>query len=206
MKSQISRIITLFLVLGYMIMVTGCRSFGTYVVKNERADDKISQVIYDQLGTKMCYHDRYLNTEEQVQYYFYIVNDYEDENLLVDMAETVNNKLKEDRIHSRICLVIWEVIPGGTRTMVCLSNYYENDSEYESYETLQCLDIRGTHGEDELYNEVSTYENLKDIKALILEVDINESMEEEGVDWYEIWPDLEHFDIYNEVDRTRTQK
>lgn len=102
--------------------------------------------------------------------------------------------------------MIWEVIPGGTRTIVCLSNYCENDSEYESYETLQCLDIRGAHEENELYNEVSTYENLKDIKALILEIDINESMEEEGVDWYEIWPDLEHIDIYNEVDRTRTQK
>ena len=55
------------------------------------------------------------------------------------------------------------------------------------------------------YNEVSTYEDLKDIKSLILEVDINERMEEGGVDWYEIWPDLEHYDIYNEVDRTTTR-
>ena len=53
---------------------------------------------------------------------------------------------------------------------------------------------------------VSAYENFKDIKVLILEVDINERMEEEGVDWYEIWPDLEHFDIYNAVDKTRTKK
>ena len=53
---------------------------------------------------------------------------------------------------------------------------------------------------------VSVYENLKDIKALIREVDINESMEEEGVDWYEIWPDLEYYDVYNAVDRTRTKK
>lgn len=202
MRSQISRLSTFFFILLFAMSVTGCKEFGTYTVKNAMADDKMSQAIYDQLGTKICYHDRYLNTEEQVQYYFYIVNDYEDENLLVDVAETVNNKLKEDRIHSRICLVIHEVIPGGTRTMVCLSNYYENDSDYESYETLQCLEIRGAHGEYKLYNEVSTYENLKDIKALILEVDINRSFEEEEVDWYEIWPDLEHYDIFNENDRS----
>lgn len=195
MKKQISRLNTFLFILLFAMAVTGC---GTYTVKNHMADDKISQAIYDQLGTKMCYHNRYLNTEEQIQYYFYIVNDYEDENLLVDMVETVNEKMKVDSIRSRICLVIHEVIPGGTRTMVCLSNYYENDSEYESYDTLQCLEIRGAENEYERYNEVSTYENLKDIKALILEKRINKSFEEEGVDWYEIWPDLEHFDIFDE--------
>lgn len=205
MKSQISRLIALFFIFLFATTAIGCRNFGSYIVKNEKADDKISLAIYDQLGTKMCYHNRYLNTEKQVQYYFYIVNDYEDENLLVDMAEAVNEKMEEENIKSRICLVIWEVIPGGTRTMVCLSNYYENDAEYESYEALQCLEIRGARRKYELYNEVSTYENLEDIRALILEAGFNESMEEEGTDWYEIWPNLEHFDIYNEVDKTTTR-
>ena len=182
-------------------MVAGCGD-GHYTPINKNPDDRISQVIYDQLGTELYYQGSSFDDINEILYYHYVIIDYEDENLLIDTAETVNEMLEKYSINSRICIVIREIIPGGTSSAVCLSNYYENDSEYESYETLQCLDIRGAHRENELYNEVSTYENLKDIKALILEVDINESMEEEGADWYEIWPDLEHFNIYNEVDRT----
>lgn len=204
MNRQILRFITLFLVFGLSIMAAGCGD-DHYTPINEKADDRISQVIYDQLGTKLYYQGSSFDKNNEIVYYHYVINDYEDENLLIDTAETVNEMLKKYSINSRICIAIHEIIPGGTHTTVCLSNYYENDSEYESYESLQCLDIRGAEGGYERYNEVSTYENLKDIKALILEVGINRSFEEEGVDWYEIWPDLEHFDIYNEVDRTTTR-
>ena len=205
MNRKIFRFITLFFVFGLSIMVAGCGD-GSYTAKNKNADDRISRVIYDQLGTELYYEGSSFDDINEIMYYHYVINDYEDENLLIDTAETVNEMLEKYSINSKICIVIREIIPTGTRSMVCLSNYYENDSEYESYETLQCLDIRGSEGGYERYNEVSTYENLEDIKVLILEVGINKSFEEEGVDWYEIWPDLEHYDIYDAVHRTRTPK
>lgn len=204
MNRQIFRFKILFFAIGLSIMTAGCAD-GHYTPVNKEADDRISQAIYDQLGTKLYYDGSSFDKRNEILYSHYVIIDYEDENLLIDTAETVNEMLKKYSINSRICLVIREIIPGGTSSVVCLSNYYENDSEYESYETLQCLDIRGAHGDYRGYNEVSTYENLKDIKALILEVDINQSFEEEGIDWYEIWPDLQHYDIYNEVDRTTTR-
>ena len=205
MNRRIFRFITLFFVFGLSIMVAGCGD-GHYTPINKNPDDRISQVIYDQLGTELYYQGSSFDDINEILYYHNVIIDYEDENLLIETAETVNEMLEKYSINSRICLVIREIVPGRARTAVCLSNYYENDSEYESYETLQCLDIRGAHGDYKIYNKVSTYENLKDIKALILEVGINRSFEEEGVDWYEIWPDLKYIDIYNEVDRTRTRK
>lgn len=199
MKSQISRSIILVLIFLFVMSITGCGN-DRYIVTNKKADDEISQAIYDQLGKKMCYQNSSFNKNEEVLYYFYIVNDYKDENLLVDMANTVNEKLKEDDISSRICLVIWEVIPGGTRTMACLSNYYEDDAGYESYETLQCLEIRGAECGYKTYNEVSAYVNLKNIKSVIVEKGIDKRLEEQEIDWYEIWPDLEHYDIFNEYE------
>lgn len=204
MNRRIFRFVTLFIVFGLSIMATGCGD-GSYTAINKNADDRISQVIYDQLGTKLYYQGSSFDKNNEIMYYHYVINDYEDENLLIDTAETVNEMLKKYSIISRICIVIHEIVPGGTRSMICLSNYYEEDCEYESYETLQCLDIWGSEGGYERYNEVSTYENLKDIKALTLEVDINRSFEEEEIDWYGIWPDLEHYDIYNAVDRTTTR-
>lgn len=197
MKSQISRGIIVVFLLLFAMSIVGCGN-DRYVVTNKKADDAMSQAIYDQLGEKICYQNSSFNKAEEVLYYFYVVNDYKDENLLVDMANTVNKRLKEDDISERICFVIWEVIPGGTRTMVCLSNYYENDSEYESYETLQCLEIRGAENGYENYNKVSAYDNLKNIKALIVEKRINKVWEDEGIDWYEIWPDLEYYEVLEE--------
>ena len=170
----------------------------SYAVKNKKADDEISQAIYDRLGEKVYYCNSLLNRKEEVLYYFYFVNDCEDENLLVDMAETVNEKLKEDDINERICFVIWKT---GPHIIATLSNYYEDGAGYESYETLQRLEIWGARMPYEKYNEVSTYENLKDIKAVVVEKEINKSLEEQGVDWYEIWPDLEHYDIFYDIRR-----
>ena len=192
MKSHISRITILVLIFFFVISITGCGN-DRYIVTNKNADDEISQAVYDQLGKKMCYQNSSFNKNEEVLYYFYIVNDYKDENLLVDMANTVNEKLKEDDINERICFVIWGM---GPHTIATLSNYYENGVGYESYETLQRLEIWGAYVPHEKYNEVSTFEKLKDIKAVVVEEKINKRLEEQGIDWYEIWPDLEHYDIF----------
>ena len=50
-------------------------------------------------------------------------------------------------------------------------------------------------GDDSIYNKASTYINLPDIKSLVVEKKIDQSAEEEGIDWYEIWPDLEYYEV-----------
>ncbi|MDE6213909.1 MAG: hypothetical protein K2M70_10600, partial [Lachnospiraceae bacterium] len=87
MKSQISRGIILILIFLLVISITGCGN-DRYIVTNKKADDEISQAIYDQLGKKMCYQNSSYNKNEEVLYYFYILNDFKDENLLVDMSNT----------------------------------------------------------------------------------------------------------------------
>lgn len=201
MNSQISRLFTLFLIFWFVMTITGCGN-AHFTVANKKADDKISQAVYEQLGTKMCYEGSSYDKDEEILYYHYVVNDYEEEDLLVDMVEIINEKMIEENISSRICLVIREVIAGGTRTSVSLYNYYVDESGYEPYNTLQSLKIWGAEGEYQTYNEVSAYENLKDIKAVIVEKGINNRLEEQEIDWYEIWPDLEHYDIFNKYERS----
>ncbi len=46
-------------------------------------------------------------------------------------------------------------------------------------------------------NEVSTYINLPDIKNLTVTEKIVQFAEDEGIDWYEIWPDLEHYEVFD---------
>ena len=52
MNSQISRPILLVLILLIVMSITGCGN-DRYIVTNKKADDEISQAIYDQLRKKM---------------------------------------------------------------------------------------------------------------------------------------------------------
>ena len=45
------------------------------------------------------------------------------------------------------------------------------------------------------YNKAVTYINLPDIKRLCISKEIAHDAEENGIDWYEIWPDLEYFEV-----------
>ena len=121
MNRHISRPFTLFLLFCFAIMVTGCGNNRMTII-NKEPDDNISQAVYKQLGTKMCYEGSSYDKDEEILYYHYVVNDYEDENLLVDIVDIINEKMIEENITSRICLVIREVIAGVTRTSVSLYN------------------------------------------------------------------------------------
>lgn len=97
-------------------------------------------------------------------------------------------------------MAVREEMPGGLETVVSLYNYFEDEGRYERYEFFQCLDISGTErsnkGDASPYNKASTYINLPDIKRLVVTEKIAENAEEEGIDWYEVWTDLEYYEVY----------
>ena len=45
------------------------------------------------------------------------------------------------------------------------------------------------------YDKQSININLPDIKSLVVSEKIARSAEKEGIDWYEIWPDLEYYKV-----------
>ncbi|MBD5486269.1 MAG: hypothetical protein HDR18_12245 [Lachnospiraceae bacterium] len=45
------------------------------------------------------------------------------------------------------------------------------------------------------YSKASTCSTLSDIRRLCVIKEIAQDAEEEGIDWYEIWPDLEFYEV-----------
>lgn len=205
MNNRMAKMRAFILTLLSVMIVTGCWLVFIREV-NERPDDDVSKAIYKAVGRRKVYywgkHINHTNSGD-IAWYEYVVHDYKDENVLTNMVEAVNAYIKENETTEKIHLAIREKTIGrGTEGVASLSNYYESEDGYVNYESLQSLYILGTeHSEmsdKSPYDKISTYINLPDIKSLAVSKKIAKIAEEEEIDWYEIWPDLEHYDIDDE--------
>lgn len=182
-----------------VLFITGCGEIFRIEV-NKIPNDDISKAIYKAVGRKKV---RYLSKKSydsgEKVIYGYVVCDYEDENLLANMVEAANAVMEEKEMTGKIVMYLWGERSGGYSSLVSIRNYYEGEDGYEQYGYFQTLYIYGTSPhmdqQETLYDKISTYINLPDIKSLGVTEKIAQRAEEEGIDWYEIWPDLEHYEV-----------
>ncbi len=90
-------------------------------------------------------------------------------------------------------------IPGGAARVVGLSNYSDSTLDNPDCEGLQRLIIIGADDwgdEDYFYNNPAVYTNIPGIKSLRISQEMQTKAEEQGIDWYEVWQDLEEVEVY----------
>lgn len=190
-----------------LIVVAGCFIFAFACSlsnkKNHEPDDIISEAICEAAGSKTLRYcgKRYLEpgrlgVSGEFALYEYEILDYEVEIPLTDIIEAANSVIKEKKIIQKIDFDLWEKSTSRAhRSVVHLSNYYVDEDGYEQYESLQILSICGSVVGDSPYNKASTYINLPDIKRLYVTEKVAKDAEENGIDWYDIWPDLEYIKV-----------
>ena len=65
---------------------------------------------------------------------------------------------------------------------------------------MQVLTLYGSEladaSDSSVLNNCATYFGFEDIRSLTISEKIEKNAKEEGVDWYEVWPNLEHFEVY----------
>lgn len=200
MKKPMYKMCTFILILLSVMIVTGCGEIFQREV-NKKPDDEISEAIYEVVGRKkVYYYGKSPEHPDDIAIYQYMVHDYKDENVLADMVEAANAAMKERKTADKIILDIREETPGaGAESVTCLRTYYESEDGDELYSSFQTLYIYGTERSHmsghSPYDKISTYINLPDIKSLVVSKKIAQAAEDEGIDWYEIWPDLEYYEV-----------
>lgn len=194
MRKQALIVLRIFsLVFILAISVTGC---GRYIAKNQKADDEISKAIYDKIGRKAYYEGKEDRNWNEV-WYNYLIRDKKDENLLADIVSTVNLQLEENDIDKKIVIAIWEEISGGETQIAKISNYDNGKIGNFRCQYLYYLVIRGNDIADySSYNQASFYPVLEGIEYLEVIEKVNKNAEEEGIDWYEVFPDLKGYEVY----------
>lgn len=193
MIEQIKRTLKLLFLFFLFWFIFVCLQYLGYAVVTIADYDTIARAVHKNVGNKVKFRGKEILETEVTQYNF-LIHDSRDENLLADMVDAVNEKIEEKSTQEKVSLVIREEITGGGEMpIITLYNYnYGFICPYICH-----IVISGNQVADySSYNRPASYPALEGIEYLRVIDKVNKNAEEEGIDWYEVFPDLKGYEVY----------
>ena len=153
-------------------------------------DDYFSEKIMESVGDSFIYEGRTHDRESGWIYCFLITNHSE------ESIESFANVIFECGSHEKKATIIVEDGYSIYWPVFSLKNYSDDISD-EISENFCYFCIKQDYVlERPFWSELHIFKYFKDIRSLTLPSEVQEKAEEEGIDWYEIWPDLEEVIVY----------
>ena len=148
--------------------------------------DKFSRAIYREMGDDIWYYYKDKGRSGEKEYYYIIEKC--DRDTITRFAKVLNDLAQEEK--KKIAIYVEVEDPYGSESVLNLKNYSNDNSEQADYERFYALSISYPDFEEELRNP-QTYTGIEGIKYLRIDSEMQKRAEEQRIDWYEIWPDLE---------------
>lgn len=148
--------------------------------------DKFSRAIYREMGDDIWYYYKDKGRSGEKEYYYIIEKC--DRDTITRFAKVLNDLAQEEK--KKIAIYVEVEDPYGSESVLNLKNYSNDNSEQSDYEGFYVLSISYPDFEEGLRNP-QTYTGIEGIKYLRIDSEMQKRAEEQGIDWYEIWPDLE---------------
>ena len=153
--------------------------------------DKFSRAIYREMGDDIWYYYKDKGRSGEKEYYYIIEKC--DRDTITRFAKVLNDLAQEEK--KKIAIYVEVEDPYGSESVLNLKNYSNDNSERADYERFYALSISYPDFEEGLRNP-QTYTGIEGIKYLRIDSEMQKRAEEQGIDWYEIWPDLEDVVVY----------
>ena len=153
--------------------------------------DKFSRAIYREMGDDIWYYYKDKGRSGEKEYYYIIEKC--DRDTITRFSKVLNDLAQEEK--KKIAIYVEVEDPYGSESVLNLKNYSNDNSEQADYERFYALSISYPDFEEELRNP-QTYTGIEGIKYLRIDSEMQKRAEEQGIDWYEIWPDLEDVVVY----------
>ena len=148
--------------------------------------DKFSRAIYREMGDDIWYYYKDKGRSGEKEYYYIIEKC--DRDTITRFSKVLNDLAQEEK--KKIAIYVEVEDPYGSESVLNLKNYSNDNSERADYERFYALSISYPDFEEGLRNP-QTYTGIEGIKYLRIDSEMQKKAEEQGIDWYEIWPDLE---------------
>ncbi len=153
--------------------------------------DKFSRAIYREMGDDIWYYYKDKGRSGEKEYYYIIEKC--DRDTITRFSKVLNDLAQKEK--KKIAIYVEVEDPYGSESVLNLKNYSNDNSERADYERFYALSISYPDFEEGLRNP-QTYTGIEGIKYLRIDSEMQKRAEEQGIDWYEIWPDLEDVVVY----------
>ena len=150
--------------------------------------DKFSRAIYREMGDDIWYYYKDKGRSGEKEYCFVIEKC--DRDTITRFSKVLNDLARKEK--KKIAVYVKVENTHGVESVLSLKNYSNDNSEQADYEGFYALSISYfMNSEEESFKDPQTYTGIEGIKHLRIDSEMQKKAEEQGIDWYEIWPDLE---------------
>ena len=178
-------IISIVLCILLSILLCGCGGYVNY--KNKKADDELSKLVYETFGEDI-YYDSKDDSQEIKCYYFLLMK--EDKEVIKDFLLVVDEVLSQSNEKTIVYLACQT--PGGLEFVVLLENFSDSVVDKADLDGAKSILVRySSNPNAEIFKDPNIYTVLEDIQFLEIDEELQKIAEEQGIDWYEVWPTLE---------------
>ncbi len=183
---MIRKIMTCLIIIA---VFAGC---GHYSGHNLKPDDEFSESVKEKFGDSFHYN-AHKETERYGSYYTFEIHDQSLE-MVTDFYEFANEAFRGS--DEKITVAVGIVQVEGLGVPFSIRNYTDETIDEADLEGLYNLHI--THlmfDHDSFWDDLSIYSSFTGIRYLTVTDIIQQQADEEGIDWYEFWPDLESVEV-----------
>ena len=184
------------LLLGILLaaLMIGCASRTQYEVEIEdrNPDDALSEFICENKPENFYYIGHTTNTDNVTSYCFR--GEVLTAESISDFANVVTAASFEG--YGKIRVYVMEIDGGADPVLFTISNYSSDFIYSANYENLCVLKLGDDGSALEVIHDPQTYIEVDGIKYLIAKEWFLQNAENAGIDWYEVWPDLEGIDTF----------
>ena len=172
-----------------LCVLVGC---GHYTGRDLKPDDEFSESVKEKFGDSFHYN-AHKETERYGSYYTFEIHDQSLETVR-NFYEFANESFlgRDEKITVAVGIVQVE----GLGVPFSIRNYTDETIDEADLEGLYNLHI--THlmfDHDSFWDDLSIYSSFTGIRYLTVTDIIQQQADEEGIDWYEFWPDLESVEV-----------
>ena len=179
-------------ILGCLVIVVALTGCGHYSGNNLKPDDEFSESVKNKFGDSF----RYNAHEESERYGSYYTYEIREQNIetVTEFFQFANDSF--GGTDKKITISVGIVQVEGLGVPFSIRNYTDEGCDKADLEGLYNLHI--THlmfDHDSIWDDLSIYTSFKGVKYLTVTDVIQQKADEQGVDWYEYWPELVSIEI-----------
>ncbi len=174
------------ILLVYWINPIGGREY------NRRPNDELSRSVKEAVGDDFYYQGKEESDSGVTEYGYQVKKQEKD--ALTNLVNTLNDAVKNEQ--GKIRVTVYLKFPGGIEPVFSVENFSDDGLETADYDGMYAAYIlKPDINDGTIFDSPSVYTEIEGIRKLYIVPQMRTQAEKEGIDWYELWPDLEEVKI-----------